>query len=216
MRRRPKTRRDPRAFAIALSIAAPCFVSAPAWAQQAVRVYVPAVDYPSGIRPDGAEYRVAVHYELGPSGRAANCSITEPSRQPALDAESCRIVLARLLIRPDPARLQGSLLFIWQGVPASVETRTPGEPLAYDLGGRISPRDYPREAGRRSGTVAYVVTVSPFGRPIGCTITQSSRAPALDQRTCDLVMAHGMYIPATDGASLVTAVAHGRIRWQHP
>jgi len=207
---------SPRAFALALSIAATCFVSTPAWAQPAVRVYLTAEDYPAGVRPDGSEYRVTVHYQLGPAGRAANCSIVEPSRQPALDAESCRIVLARLLIRPDPARLQGSLLFIWQGAAASGASRTPGEPLAYDLAGRISYRDYPPEARGRSGTVAYAVTVSPFGRPIACTITQSSRVPALDQRTCELVMAHGMYIPATDGTSLVTGVAHGRIRWQHP
>lgn len=206
----------PRAFAIALSIAASSFACAPAWAQQDVRVNVPTVDYPSGVRPNGSPYRVGIGYELGPSGRAANCTITEPSREPALDAESCHIVLARLLIRPVPGRMQGSLTFIWLGVAAPGETRAPGEPLDYDLAGRISFRDYPSDARRRSGTVAYAVTVSPFGRPIGCAITQSSGVPALDRRTCDIVMTRGMYIPATNGTSLVAAVTHGRIRWQYP
>jgi len=204
------------ALAAAFAFAASSLSGASASAQQTVRVFVPAVDYPSGVRPDSSEYRVGLHYELGPTGRVASCRIVEPSRQPALDAESCRIALARVLIRPQAGRMEGSLVFVWLGDASAGSIRTPGEPLDYDLVGRISYLDYPAEARRRSGTTAYAVRVSPFGRPIDCTITQSSGVPALDQRTCNIVMTRGMYIPSTDGSRPVAGVAHGRIRWVAP
>jgi TonB family protein len=206
-----------RALAAGFSFAVLGLTCPPAWAQEPLSVYVPTVDYPPDVRPNGSQHRVGLRYELDQGGRVAACTVVRRSGEPALDTESCHILAARARIRPEPGEMGGRLDFVWLGEnSASDPPPARGEPLAYDLARRITYLDYPAEADGQSGTVSYEVSVAPNGVPAACTIARSSGVEALDRRTCDIVMTRGIFIPATDGNAPTYGVAHGRIRWMAP
>lgn len=206
-----------RPLAAAFFLAALGLTASPAGAKEPLSIYVPTVDYPDGIRPDGAEHRVAVRYALALNGRVAECTVVRSSGLAALDAETCHILVTRARIRPDPDQVRGQFVFVWLGQDsASDPPPARGEPLPYDLARRITYLDYPPEARGQSGTVSYAVTVGPNGLPVRCAITHTSGVEALDRRTCDIVISRGIYIPSSDGGGPVIGVAHGRIRWVAP
>jgi outer membrane biosynthesis protein TonB len=192
----------------------PC---APAWAQDILNVYVPTVDYPRDLHPDGTKHRFTLRYELDRTGHVAACAVVHGSGLPELDAESCHILTTRARLRPQPDQMRGQLNFVWRGRddPAGAASAR-GEPLAYDLARRISDGDFPPSAIGQSGTSAYAVTVSPTGMPMRCVITQSSGTEALDRKTCEIIMTRSVYVPATDGTGPAFGIAHGRIRWISP
>ncbi len=66
--------------------------------------------------------------------------------------------------------------------------------------GRIRDSDYPREAGEEGigGTVGVRFVVEPDGRVSRCSIERSSGSPALDDRTCALIVQRFRYDPSRD------------------
>jgi len=72
------------------------------------------------------------------------------------------------------------------------------------IAGALSDRDYPRDAGRASGTVAIAFRVRADGRVDQCRVLASSGAARLDALTCTLVEQRFRYRPARDAAGLPT------------
>jgi periplasmic protein TonB len=66
--------------------------------------------------------------------------------------------------------------------------------------GRIRDSDYPPEAGEEGlgGTVGVRFVVEPDGRVSRCSIDRSSGVPALDERTCALIVQRFRYDPSRD------------------
>lgn len=66
--------------------------------------------------------------------------------------------------------------------------------------GRISDRDYPREAGDAGigGMVSVIYTIEPDGRADECRITRSSGSRALDITTCRLIEERFVFEPSRD------------------
>jgi protein TonB len=86
------------------------------------------------------------------------------------------------------------------------------------LGKYMVPDDYPADAFKKGeqGAVDFVVDVSPEGRVIGCTITQTSGSVSLDGKTCEL--ARQMRIKPSRGPSgpAVSGRYLSRMRWVLP
>lgn len=60
--------------------------------------------------------------------------------------------------------------------------------------------DYPQASLRRgeSGYARIAVTVSPEGRPIGCSVIVSTDYPDLDARSCAVMLKRGRFTPAVN------------------
>lgn len=71
---------------------------------------------------------------------------------------------------------------------------------AQRIGGALSDRDYPRDAGRAGGTVGIGFTVRTDGRVDGCRVLGSSGSARLDGLTCALVTERFRYRPARDAS----------------
>jgi TonB family protein len=208
-----------RALAVSLALATLNLICPSLAAQGGPDVSVSPVDYPPGVSPGDSERRVRLRYRLDQAGRVVGCGVIGRSGEPALDAESCRILTTRARIRSAPGQREGQISFLWAAEGQDKESpRMRGEPLAFNLVSlhRIAVSDYPAAAHGRSGTVTYAVTVSPTGLPRDCTVTISSGVEALDRRTCDIIMTRAIYIPAEVDGAPTTGITHGRIRWQNP
>lgn len=84
------------------------------------------------------------------------------------------------------------------------------------IAGRITDRDYPRDArrDRLMGTVTVEFTVGTDGRATGCRVTQPSGIASLDTTTCTLIERRFRYAPARDAAGTSTTERRGwRQRW---
>jgi protein TonB len=68
------------------------------------------------------------------------------------------------------------------------------------VAGRIRNSDYPKAAGAAGvgGTVSVLYVVAPSGRVTDCEVTRSSGSAALDDTTCDLIIARFRFEPARD------------------
>lgn len=63
-------------------------------------------------------------------------------------------------------------------------------------------RDYPQSALRNDemGYARIRITVSPQGKPIGCSVIDSSDVISLDKASCDIMLKRGKFTPAQDAA----------------
>ena len=191
----------------------------PALAQHVGSVNVTSVDYPADVRPGPRSWTARLRFALGADGAVVRCEVTRSSRQPGLDAASCRILQERARFRPAPGRSAGDVEFRWQGNEGRQPLNPRGAPLPFAFVEQISPNDYPAEALRRheQGGVSYRATVSDTGVALGCDIVGSSGSASLDERTCALVMGRAAFIPASDGQGGRRAGTYnGRINWRIP
>ena len=87
---------------------------------------------------------------------------------------------------------------------------------ARRVAGRISDRDYPRNAlrARIQGDVTLRITVGADGRVAACDIARSSDNAELDDTTCRLVRSRFRYRPAQDAQGRAVSDMHGWLqRW---
>ena len=63
-------------------------------------------------------------------------------------------------------------------------------------------RDYPQSALRNDemGYARIRVTVSPQGKPIGCSVIDSTDIASLDKASCEIMLKRGKFTPAHDAA----------------
>lgn len=84
------------------------------------------------------------------------------------------------------------------------------------LGQLITPDDYPLSSMRQEeqGTVTYLAVILPSGAAESCTIVRSSGFPALDAKTCALVLGRARFEPgrAADGSPVRVSITQN-VRW---
>nr|WP_317893544.1 energy transducer TonB [uncultured Sphingomonas sp.] len=91
--------------------------------------------------------------------------------------------------------------------------------LLGDMADWFSVSTYPRKAkaARQSGRVATLVRVDEHGAVAGCSITKSSGFAPLDEGTCELIVQHLSFSPATDDAGKSIASDYPlHITWRLP
>lgn len=108
------------------------------------------------------------------------------------------VLLAILLIQPAASTAPAPA-----PVPETAGRQAPASPPRRLLEGSISNDDYPAEAMRvgASGTAVVAVEIAADGRVTACRSTQSAGHPALDARTCELVLARFRFQPAPSASS---------------
>lgn len=131
-------------------------------------------------------------------------ALTSAGGQAAMPAPPIQVPVA-VPIRPAPPRRHS--------LPSPPERRRP------HLNAYFSPEDYPAVAlrARAQGSVEVALVVGPNGRVSGCTVTRSSRSPALDTATCNILRSRARYTPAlnADGQP-VSGRDRERIDWRLP
>lgn len=88
-----------------------------------------------------------------------------------------------------------------------------------DPGAWVTQEDYPigALATNQQGAVRFRVEVAMDGTVSGCTVTESSGWPLLDEMTCSLLTVRARFTPATDArGNRITGSYSNRIRWQLP
>jgi TonB family protein len=178
-------------------------------------VHVTEVDYPADVDlVRGVSRHSVLSVSVEPGGRVIGCRIASSSGEPRLDAESCRILRERAVLRP--AALRGRITFRWYPEQPHPPVRRRGEPLLLSSGPLIRNGDYPRAARRRNeaGEVHFRVHVSSSGRPLSCAVTRSSGSADLNRQTCALVMQRADFIPEVDDqGGRVDGTYRGSVKW---
>jgi TonB family protein len=196
------------------------FAASPAAAQHFFgTVSVCVSDYPAGTRPGPRPLSLRLRFELARTGAVVRCVIVRPSGNEALDAASCRILQERARFRPARGGNRGIVQFTWLSEPAPGRGNPRGGPLPFALLEMLSSDDYPAEAVRAGlqGTVDYDVDVSETGVARACRVVATGGSAVLDRRTCQLVMARAIFIPASDGQGGRRAgTFNGRLTWRLP
>jgi len=202
-------------FLLCLALAA-----APAAAERFYgTVNVPSADYPPDARPGERPLSARLRFALGPNGSVVRCVVTQSSGVEALDAASCRILQERARFRPERGRSTSIVQFTWGNNAGRGRSNPRGAPLPFAFVELLSANDYPADAirGRMQGGVDYETDVSVNGVALACRVVGSSGAETLDRRTCQLVMARDIYIPASDGqGGRRAATYNGRLTWRLP
>lgn len=131
-------------------------------------------------------------------------ALTGAAGQAAMPAPPFQVPVA-VPIRPAPP--------MRHSLPSPPERRRP------DLNAYFSPEDYPAVArqARAQGSVEVALIVGPSGRITGCTVARSSRSPALDAATCNILRSRARYTPAlnADGQP-ISGRDRARIDWRLP
>lgn len=110
---------------------------------------------------------------------------------------------------------QTDLLTSW-GVDPTIAVKP--EP-ANNAARWVTNDDYPKvEFGRKNeGMTTFLLDVSADGKATDCRIAVSSGWPALDKRTCELVLRRSLFRPARDASGKAVAGHYvNRVWWQVP
>lgn len=94
---------------------------------------------------------------------------------------------------------------------SSVMAATPTTPAPWFEGD-----DYPIQAFERrwEGTTVFQLTVDPRGKPVGCTVEESSGHDMLDRRACSIAMKRARFMAALDVSGAPTyGVYRSRLTW---
>lgn len=191
-------------------------LSTAALARSEASVFVPAIDYPAGLTPDGNEHEVVAEIDIGPQGDVSRCEIRRSSKIAPLDAATCRLLGERGMFAFDFRGRSRRIKLQWAAEPSEWDRNEPGTPLLIFTPELVTDFDYPRAASRRNEqvVVTYEVDVSEEGRPLACRVIESSKSTALDRRTCEAMMRRAAFIPASDGAGgRRRGVYSGRMMW---
>ncbi len=174
--------------------------------------------YSADMRKRGLKAAVEVKLEVSPQGEVIRCEVKTSGVDRALGDVSCR---AAQTARYRPSAFGAPVMplkIVWAPTGSRVIAARPGYParLASIAGGTPS---YPPEAirQREQGQVTVRVSVSENGRATSCNTVRTSGSLALDQATCDFLMAHGKFENGVDvfGGSLADTVTRS-INWIRP
>ncbi len=111
------------------------------------------------------------------------------------------------------------LFVIFSSAPLQAK-ETPSEAAAREAdNAAFVLKHYPpraRAAGEQ-GQVLFKIKLDRDGRLSSCEVTRSSGYPRLDDETCELMVAHGIFKPIRDESGLVrNPIHHGAINWTLP
>jgi TonB family protein len=101
--------------------------------------------------------------------------------------------------------------------PEAWNVATPAESVRItNMGEVFNEANYPFWAEKQAieGHVRFRVAVDASGRALGCEVIESSKAPALDRPTCDLLMAQARFAPALDQRGrAIPGIFSRQVRW---
>lgn len=155
--------------------------------------------------------------DVDSAGRAAGCRPLRAGAHPELDAFACTLLMrpgyfaASLLPPAPPPRESPAGRWVmglrWESLTAAAnrerepamhgvasagtyEPRPPAPPARRRIRGEVAASDYRRIADQRmsGGRVDAELAVNERGVPTGCRVSHSSGNPAIDERTCDLLV----------------------------
>ncbi|SBV33990.1 protein of unknown function [uncultured Sphingopyxis sp.] len=196
-------------------------------------------DYPASAMREEREGTTGFRLTIAADGLPTSCEITAPSGHADLDAETCRLVMARARFTPGrDARGEAvggtySNRIRWQipegagyavevagfGLDTTLES-WPRAAIPDDAFTRIDPAaHYPPTAlaAREQGTVHMELTVDSAGRVAACKVNESSLSAALDDAACALMRSEGKFSPALDSDGKPTkGVLAAKFRWSLP
>jgi protein TonB len=102
----------------------------------------------------------------------------------------------------------------------SAQAETPAEQAEREAKNReFILKQYPKRAlaAGEHGIVYFRINLDRDGRLRGCEVTLSSGFPRLDEETCELMVAHGVFKPVRDETGRLTNPTHnGAIKWVLP
>lgn len=115
--------------------------------------------------------------------------------------------------------LATALVALVASIPLQAK-ETPDEAAARDAKNRAFVLDnYPpraRAAGEQ-GVVHFTISLDRDGRLRSCEVTKSSGYPLLDDETCELMVAHGVFKPIRNASGRLINPTHaGSINWALP
>lgn len=196
-------------------------------------------DYPASAMREEREGTTGFRLTIAADGLPISCEITAPSGHADLDAETCRLVMARARFTPGrDARGEAvggtySNRIRWQipegagyavevagfGLDTTLESWPRGA-IPDDGFTRIDPAaHYPPAAlaAREEGTVHMELTVDSAGRVAACKVNESSLSAVLDDAACALMRSEGKFSPALDSDGKPTkGVLAAKFRWSLP
>ncbi len=171
--------------------------------------------------------------DVDSAGQGAGCRPLRAGAHPELDAFACTLLMRpyTLLIRPGyhatetipppPHPPRGSLAgrwvmrLRWESLPAAVHQQRdfiviprgePPEPVRQHIRGDVVAADYRGIADQRitDGRVDAELVIDERGVPTGCRVTRSSGNPAIDERTCAVLVGRARFAPrASDSGTPV-------------
>lgn len=90
---------------------------------------------------------------------------------------------------------------------------------AEDPASWVTTNDYPSRSLRNveDGTTTFRLEINPSGQVIGCIIVATSGHPALDAKTCQLMIERGRFLPGLNaGGKPIAGTWSSRTRWVIP
>lgn len=190
-------------------------------------VQVPFTQMPAGVAPSTRDRDVRIEFVVAMDGSIEDCVVKKSSKNPVLDAESCKILTERGRFAPKRDRsgkpMSTSTRFIVRYPAVSDEADDPdiddGGAISFSAATWIIDSDYPTAAMRREeqGIVVYSLDISANGAPSNCRIVKSSKSALLDEATCRLALARSSFIAASDGKGGRRRTRYqNRVRWVLP
>lgn len=193
-------------------------------------------DFPAAARRDGT---VSLDLVVTPESGVGECVIGVGSGDAALDAASCAVARRIELVYSRPCEHCPSanvpLRIVWRRRggshirfplplprlgeaplmdPADTRTRDARRPFPVPLAFAVTPEDYRGIGDRKITNRRFIagVAVGADGRPQSCRPRISTGSPAVDQRSCELILHRARYRPQTDVfGDAVATPAYGHI-----
>lgn len=172
--------------------------------------------YPLTALQANAEGDAKFEIWVDKEGRPVSCKITSSSGHPALDAETCKLMMAKGKWRPmrtpegDPKEFTYSDTAQWR--LDSSTAPTPQTRYRQD-------DEYPPAALALGieGVSKVELAIDPAGTPKSCKLLQSAGHPDLDQATCNLLMGMVGFRPKADTDGIVRPlISVQSVRWEIP
>lgn len=172
--------------------------------------------YPVVALQVDAEGDARFEVQVNKGGRPTNCKITASSGHPALDAETCKLMMVRGRWRPAKAPDGQPTEFIYSDTMKWRLDRSTGTSLQTQYQQDV---DYPPAALALGieGVSRVELAIDEAGNPKSCKLLQSAGHPDLDQSACNMLMGMKGFRPRadTDGV-LRPLISVQSIRWEIP
>jgi hypothetical protein len=178
----------------------------------------------TGLAPDAEGQAIAIA-SFDPATDQIKCRVEDVRGGKAIALASCTLVIMKMAWVPNLKKANGApqdipkIVVKWTGPPkggSSAETwRVSGGATPLSLGTWMSNDDYPDTY--KEGETQFALDVNAMGVATGCRVTKSSGSAKLDKKTCKIMMARALFLPAINADRSPRATTfHSRMIWRRP